>query len=83
MSPVLRYIKPRIKSPKFTVIGVGGAGNHCGGAGNAGCCCCCCCCCGAVIVGWFICVITWACVITGVAVVLSRHNEKRPGCSLI
>ena len=79
-----------IKSPKFTVIGVGGAGNAscCGGAGNAsgggggavgaggGAV-------GAVICGIYPCVVAWDNVITGVAVGLSLHNEKRPDCSLI
>jgi hypothetical protein len=50
---------------------------HSGGAGNAGCGG------GGGRPGINFCVVGCASVKTGVAVVLSRHKEKRPGCSFI
>ncbi len=83
--------KPLIKSPKFTVIGGAGSANCCcgcvacigGGGGGGG---------GATGVsvicgvgkpGINPCDVACANVSTGVAVVVSRHNENLPGCALI
>jgi len=69
--------KPLSKLPKYCVIGGAGNASCWGGSAGAGCIGG-----GGGNPGINPCVVACANVKTGVDVVVSRHNEKRPGCSL-